>query len=121
MSADIDANAVAELLVEARQLLARISDDLAPIASKPGRCPTDAVADLLDLADRVQETAADIYQRVRHVAQIKAQGAGGTIVSPSGIVGWTYISHGNALAGGRRGHLRRLTAAELEEATRGPQ
>ena len=121
MSDEIDVEEILDALHDLRGQLGRISDDLAPIASKPGRCPTDAVADLLDLADRVQETAADIYQRLRHVAQIKAQGAGGTIVSPSGIVGWTYISHGNALAGGRRGHLRRLTDAEIEEATRGPQ
>ena len=113
MSAEIDVNAVAELLVEARQLLARISDDLAPAAGKPGRVPTDAVADLLDLADQVQQTAGVIYQRLRHVAQIKAEGAGGTLVSPTGLVGWRAVRPQGRYS---RGGVVRMTDAELEEA-----
>ena len=88
MSDEIDVNAVAELLVDARQLLARISDDLAPAAGKPGMVPTDAVADLLALAEETQQTAADLYQRLRHVAQITAEGAGGTLTSPTTGVTW---------------------------------
>ena len=114
MSDEIDVNAVAELLVDARQLLARISDDLAPVVGKPGRVPTDAVADLLDVADRVQQTAADIYQRLRHVAQIKAEGAGGTLVSPTGLVGWRAVRPQGRYS---RGGVVRMTDAELEEAT----
>ena len=112
MSDEIDVNAIAELLVEARQLLARISDDLAPATGKPGRVPTDAVADLLDLADQAQQTAADIYQRLRHVAQIKAEGNGGTLVSPTGLVGWRAVRpQGRWSTGG----VVRMTDAELEE------
>ncbi len=86
MSDEINADAIAELLVEARQLLARISDDLAPAAGKAGLVPTDAVADLLDLADRVQQLAADIYQRLRHVAQITSPTTGVTwqVTKPQG-------------------------------------
>lgn len=113
MSDEIDAAAVAELLVEARQLLACISDDLAPTAGKAGRVPTDAVADLLDLADRVQQTAADIYQRLRHVARIKAEGNGGTLISPSGLVGWRVVRPQGRYS---RGGVVRMTDAELEEA-----
>ena len=113
MSDEIDVNAVAELLVEARQLLARISDDLAPAAGKAGLVPTDAVADLLDLADQVQQTAGVIYQRLRHVAQIKAEGNGGTLVSPTGLVGWRAVRpQGRWSTGG----VVRMTDAELEEA-----
>ena len=113
MSDEIDADAVAELLVEARQLLARISDDLAPAAGKAGLVPTDAVADLLDLADQVQQTAGVIYQRLRHVAQIKAEGAGGTLVSPTGLVGWRAVRPQGRYG---RGGVVRMTDAELEEA-----
>ena len=112
MSDEIDVNAVAELLVEARQLLARISDDLALAAGKPGRVPTDAVADLLDLADRVQQTAADIYQRLRHVALVKAEGNGGTLVSPTGLVGWRAVRPQGRYS---RGGVVRMTDAELRE------
>ncbi len=112
MNDEIDVNAIAELLVEARQLLARISDDLAPNAVQAGRVPTDAVADLLDLADRVQQTAADIYQRLRHVALIKAEGNGGTLVSPSGLVGWRVVRPQGQYG---RGGVVRMTDAELEE------
>ena len=114
MSDEIDVNAIAELLVEARQLLARISDDLAPAAGKAGLVPTDAVADLLDLADRVQQLAAGvIFQGLRHVAQIKAEGAGGTLVSPSGLVGWRAVRPQGRYS---RGGVVRMTDAELEEA-----
>ena len=112
MSDEIDVNAVAELLVEARQLLARISDDLAPAAGKPGRVPTEAVADLLDLADEAQRLAADIYQRLRRVAQIKAEGNGGTLISPSGLVGWRAVRPQGRYS---RGGVVRMTDAELEE------
>lgn len=112
MSDEIDVNAVAELLVEARQLLARISDDLAPTVGKPGIVPTDAVADLLDLADRVQQLAADMYQRLRHVALVKAQGNSGTLVSPSGLVGWKAVRPQGQYG---RGGVVRMTDAELEE------
>ena len=112
MSDEIDVNAIAELLVEARHLLVRIADDLAPAAGKPGRVPTDAVADLLDLADQAQQLAADSYQRLRHVAQIKAEGAGGTLVSPSGLVGWRAVRPQGRYS---RGGVVRMTDAELEE------
>ena len=112
MSDEIDVNAVAELLVEARQLLARISDDLAPAAGKAGMVPTDAVADLLALADETQRLAADIYERLRHVAQIKAEGNGGTLVSPTGLVGWRAVRPQGQYG---RGGVVRMTDAELEE------
>lgn len=111
MSDEIDVDAVAELLVEARQLLARISDDLAPAAGKAGLVPTEAVADLLDLADRVQQLAADTYQRLRHVALVKAQGNGGSLVSPSGLVGWKAVRPQGRYG---RGGVVRMTDAELE-------
>ena len=114
MTDEINVNAIAELLVEAGQLLRRISDDLAPTAGKAGLVPTDAVADLLDLADQVQQTVGVIYQRLRHVVQIKAEGAGGTLVSPSGVVGWRAVRpQGRFSVGG----VVRMTDAELEEAT----
>jgi hypothetical protein len=113
MSDEIDVNAIAELLVEARQLLARISDDLAPAAGKAGIVPTDAVADLLDLAARVDRTATAVHQRLRHVAQMKAEGAGGTLVSPSGLVGWRVVRPQGRYS---RGGVVRMTDAELEEA-----
>lgn len=108
----IDVDDIARSLDDARHLLARISDDLAPAAGKAGIVPTDAVADLLDLADQVQQTAADIYQRLRHVAQIKAEGNGGTLVSPSGLVGWRAVRPQGRYS---RGGVVRMTDAELEE------
>lgn len=114
MSDMIDAEEILDALQEARGLLRRISDDLAPAAGKPGHVPTEAVADLFDLADQVQQTAADIWHRLRHVAQIKAEGAGGTLVSPSGVVGWRVTRpQGRFSVGG----VVRMTDAELEEAT----
>ena len=112
MSDEIDVNAVAELLVEARHLLVRIADDLAPTAGKAGLVPTEAVADLLDLADEAQRLAADIYQRLRHVAQIKAEGNGGTLVSPTGLVGWRAVRPQGRYS---RGGVVRMTDAELRE------
>jgi hypothetical protein len=108
----IDVDDIARSLDDARYLLRRITQDLAPTAGKAGMVPTDAVADLLDLADDVQQTTAVIYQRLRHVAQIKAEGNGGTLVSPSGVVGWKV----NRPQGhyGRSGVVR-MTDAELEE------
>ncbi len=114
MSDDLNVEEILDALQEARGLLRRISDDLAPVVGKPGRVPTDAVADLLDVADRVQQTAADIYQRLRHVAQIKAEGAGGTLVSPTGLVGWRAVRPQGRYS---RGGVVRMTDAELEEAT----
>jgi hypothetical protein len=114
MNDEIDVNVVAELLVKARLLLARISDDLAPAAGKAGLVPTDAVADLLELADQVDRTAADIHLRLRHVGVVKAQGEGGTLVSPSGVVGWKVTRPQGQY--GRSGVVR-MTDAELEEAT----
>ncbi len=112
MTDEIDVNAVAQLLVEARQLLYRISCDLGPSLGKAGIVPTDAVADLLDLADRVHAEANSIHQHLRHVAQIKAEGAGGTLVSPSGVVGWRAVRpQGRFSVGG----VVRMTDAELEE------
>jgi hypothetical protein len=111
MSDVIDAEEILDALQEARRLLARISDDVAPAASKPGHVPTDAVADLLDLADQVQQTAADIWHRLRHVALIAAQGEGGTLVSPSGVVGWKVTRPQGQY--GRSGVVR-MTDAELE-------
>ena len=112
MSDEIDVDFVNANLRQAGHLLARISDDLAPAAGKAGIVPTDAVADLLDLADQAQQTAADIYQRLRHVAQIKAEGAGGTLVSPTGLVGWRAVRpQGRWSTGG----VVRMTDAELEE------
>lgn len=110
----IDADDIARSLDDARYLLRRISDDVAPAASKPGHVPTDAVADLLDLAEQVQQTAADIWHRLRHVALITAQGEGGTLVSPSGVVGWRVTRPQGHY--GRSGVVR-MTDAELEEAT----
>ena len=114
MSYVMDAEEILDALHYARVLLARISDDVAPTAGKPGHVPTDAVADLLDLADQMQQTAADIWHRLRHVALIKAQGEGGTIVSPSGVVGWKVTRPQGHY--GRSGVVR-MTDAELEEAT----
>ena len=114
MSDVIDAEEILDALQDAQGLLRRISDDLAPTAGKAGMVPTEAVADLLDLADQVQQTAGVIYQRLRHVAQIKAEGAGGTLVSPSGVVGWRAVRpQGRFSVGG----VVRMTDAELEEAT----
>ena len=112
MSDEIDVDFVNANLRQAGHLLARISDDLTPAAGKAGLVPTDAVADLLDLADQVQQTAADIYARIRHVAQMKAQGAGGTLVSPSGLVGWRAVRPQGRYS---RGGVVRMTEAELEE------
>ncbi len=111
MSDEIDVNAVAELLVDARQLLARISDDLAPAAGKPGMVPTDAVADLLALADETQQTAADIYQRLRHVAQITAEGAGGTLTSPTTGVTWQVTKPQGSYS---KGGIVRLPDVEVD-------
>ncbi len=112
MSDVIDAEEILDALQEARGLLRRISDDVAPYAGKPGLVPTEAVADLLDLADQVQQTAADIWHRLRHVAQIKAEGEGGTLVSPSGVVGWRAVRPQGRYS---RGGVVRMTDAELEE------
>ncbi len=112
MSDDLNVEEILDALQEARGLLRRISDDLAPTAGKAGLVPTDAVADLLDLADRVQQLAADTYQRLRHVAQIKAEGSGGTLVSPTGLVGWRAVRPQGRYS---RGGVVRMTDAELEE------
>jgi hypothetical protein len=112
MSYVIDAEEILDALQEARGLLRRISDDLAPTAGKAGMVLTEAVADLLDQADQAMQTAGVIYQRLRHVAQIKAEGAGGTLVSPSGLVGWRAVRpQGRFSVGG----VVRMTDAELEE------
>jgi hypothetical protein len=108
----IDAEEILDALQEAEGLLASIWYDLAPAAGKAGLVPTDAVADLLDLADQVQQTAADIYARIRHVAQIKAEGNGGTLVSPTGLVGWRAVRPQGRYS---RGGVVRMTDAELEE------
>ena len=111
MSAEIDVNAIAELLVEARQLLYRISCDLGPSLGKVGIIPTGAVADLVDLADRVHAEANSVHQHLRRVAQIKAEGNGGTLVSPTGLVGWRAVRpQGRWSTGG----VVRMTDAELE-------
>ena len=111
MSDEIKADAIAQRLVRVRHRLKRISYDLAPAAGKAGMVPTDAVADLLALADETQRLAADIYERLRHVAQIKAEGAGGTLVSPSGLVGWRAVRpQGRFSVGG----VVRMTDAELK-------
>jgi hypothetical protein len=111
MSDVIDAEEIFDALQDARGLLARISDDLAPTAGKAGMVPTEAVADLLDQADQAMQTVGVIYQRLRHVAQIKAEGAGGTLVSPSGVVGWRAVRpQGRFSVGG----VVRMTDAELE-------
>jgi hypothetical protein len=112
MSDEIDVDFVNANLRQAGHLLARISDDLTPAAGKAGMVPADAVADLLDLADQVQQTAGVIYQRLRHVAQMKAEGAGGTLVSPSGLVGWRVVRPQGRYS---RGGVVRMTDAELEE------
>lgn len=112
MSDEIDVNAIAELLVEARQLLYRIWDDLADAAGKAGLVSTDAVADLLDLADRVHAEANSIHQHLRRVAQIKAEGNGGTLISPTGLVGWKAVRPQGRYS---RGGVVRMTDAELEE------
>jgi|688.fasta_scaffold1708616_2 hypothetical protein len=111
----IDVDDIARSLDDARYLLRRISDDLAPTVGKAGLVPDEAVADLLDLADQVQQLAGGfIYQHLRRVAQIKAEGAGGTLVSPSGVVGWRAVRpQGRFSVGG----VVRMTDAELEEAT----
>jgi len=111
----IDAEEILDALQEARGLLARICDDLAPAAGKPGLVPTETVADLFDLAEQVQQTAVDIWHRLRHVALITAQGEGGTLVSPSGVVGWRVTRPQGHY--GQSGVVR-MTDAELEEATR---
>jgi hypothetical protein len=108
----IDVDDIARSLDDARYLLRRITQDLAPTAGKAGLVPTDAVADLLDLADEAQQTAADIYQRLRHVAQIKAEGNGGTLISPTGLVGWRAVRPQGRYS---RGGVVRMTDAELEE------
>ncbi len=109
----IDVEEILDALQEAKGLLAGISDDVAPAANKAGLVPTDAVADLLDLADQVQQTAGVIYQRLRHVALIKAEGNGGTLVSPSSLVGWRAVRPQGRYS---RGGVVRMTDAELEEA-----
>jgi len=113
MSDEINVDAIAELLVEARHLLVRISDDLAPTAGKAGLVPTDGVADLLDLAGRVERLATDVYHGLRHVALVKAEGNGGTLISPTGLVGWRAVRPQGRYS---RGGVVRMTDAELEEA-----
>jgi hypothetical protein len=112
MSDDLNVEEILDALQDVGGQLARISDDLAPAAGKAGMVPTEAVADLLDLADQVQQTAGVIYQRLRHVAQMKAEGAGGTLVSPSGLVGWRVVRPQGRYS---RGGVVRMTDAELEE------
>ena len=111
MSDEIDVNAVAELLVEARQLLARISDDLAPAAGKAGLVPTDAVADLLALAEEVQQKAVDVYARIRRIAITHAQGAGGTLTSPTTGVTWQVTKPQGSYS---KGGIVRLPDAEVD-------
>jgi hypothetical protein len=109
---DLNVEEILDALQDAQGLLRRISDDLAPTAGKAGLVPTDAVADLLDQADQAMQTVGVIYQRLRHVAQIKAEGAGGTLVSPSGVVGWRAVRpQGRFSVGG----VVRMTDAELKE------
>jgi len=75
-------------LFDALHLLARIDGDLATVAGKAGLVPTDEVPDLLALAAEMQQKAADVLARVRHIAIIHAEGAGGTITSPTTGVTW---------------------------------
>lgn len=111
MTDEIDVDFVNANLRQAGQLLARISYDLAPAAGKAGMVPTYAVADLLDLADRVQAEANSIHQHLRRVAQIKAEGNGGTLISPTGLVGWRAVRpQGRWSTGG----VVRMTDTELE-------
>ena len=99
-----------------------MTDEAILVRSQPGRFDTEDLAKLLHLADHARSAVADIHDRIHAATLNRAQGADdGVILTSDGTQGWRYVRHGNALAGGRRGHLRRLTATELEEATRGPQ
>jgi hypothetical protein len=115
MTEPFDPADVATGLFDALHLLSRIAEDLAAVAGKAGLVPTEEVASLFSLADEVQVQAVDIYHRLRRIAVIKAQGNGGTLVSPTGDVGWRATKpQGRFSPGG----IVRMTAAELEEATR---
>ena len=88
MSDEFDIADVNTALFDALYLLARIDGDLATVAGKAGLVPTDEVPDLLALAEEVQQKAVDVYARIRRIAITHAQGAGGTLTSPTTGVTW---------------------------------
>lgn len=98
-------------LFDALYLLARIDGDLATVAGRAGLVPTDEVPDLLALAEEVQQKAVDVYARIRRIAITHAQGAGGTLTSPTTGVTWQVTKPQGSYS---KGGIVRLPDVEVD-------
>lgn len=109
MTEPIDTDAITRSLFLALSELERVADEVQRAASAPALVDVLHIADMLDIAEQVKRLAVDAYYRLHHVALIRAQGAGGELVSPSGTVGWMVVGSG------RPAYVRRMYASELEQ------
>lgn len=111
VSDEFDIADVNTALFDALHLLARIDGDLATVAGRAGLVPTDEVPDLLALAEEVQQKAVDVYARIRRIAITHAQGAGGTLTSPTTGVTWQVTKPQGSYS---KGGIVRLPDAEVD-------